>query len=229
VSGSVRLHVLEGDAWIAALIEQIAGAAAAAIAARGQFRIVLAGGSTPRPVYKRAAAIDTRWDLWQVYFTDERCVPPDDRERNDRMAHEAWFSRVEKPAPQIHAIPAQSGATSGAGAYCRTLGGVGRFDLTLLGLGEDGHTASLFPGDASGLAPDAADAVAVHDAPKPPHERVTLSARRLADSDRVLFLARGAGKRAAVRALLDGADIPATQVVPEHGADLFVDAAAAGE
>jgi 6-phosphogluconolactonase len=225
----VLLQVLEGDAWIAALVEQIAEAAAAAIDARGQFHIVLAGGSTPRPVYQRAAAIDTRWEFWHVYFTDERCVPPGDGERNDRMAHEAWLSSVAIPASQIHGIPAEGGATSGAEAYCRTLAGTGRFDLTLLGLGEDGHTASLFPGDAAGLVPNAPDAIAVLAAPKPPHERVSLSARRLAASDRVLFLARGAGKRAAVRALLDGADIPAAQVVPDDGAQLFVDTAAAGE
>src|SRR5690606_9201955 len=126
--------------------EAIRRAAAQAIAARGRFAVVLAGGSTPRGVYARLAAADADWAKWHVYFGDERCRPAGHPERNDRMAREAWLDRVALPRQQIHPIPAELGADEAARRYAATLARLETFDLVLLGLGEDGHTASLFPG-----------------------------------------------------------------------------------
>lgn len=138
--------------------EQLALAAASkiqkraveAIDQRGAFHLVLAGGTTPRRIYSLLAAAGCDWPCWQVYFGDERCLPPGDAGRNDTMAREHWLNAVNMQADQIHTIPAERGARSGARDYAERLQGVACFDLVLLGLGEDGHTASLFSRAASG-------------------------------------------------------------------------------
>ena len=119
--------------------EGIARLADRAIAARGEFSIVLAGGSTPRAVYRALRRADTDWSAWRVYFGDERCLPPDHAERNDRMVRAEWLAHVAIPAARVHGIPAEFGPDQGARRYAATLEGAGRFDLVLLGLGEDGQ------------------------------------------------------------------------------------------
>lgn len=212
--------------------ERLAEGLAAALAIRaeecltthGRYVIVLTGGETPRLLYERLAAIDTDWPRWIIYFGDERCVPIGDRERIDAMARDAWLDHVPIPAENIHSIPGELGPERAAEAYRRTLDGVGPFDTTLLGLGEDGHTASLFPGRDEGLRADAPDAIPVRESPKPPPERVSLSARRLKASGEVVFLVTGARKRDAISRLarLDPA-IPASAVVPPGGAEVWLD------
>jgi len=183
---------------------------------------VLAGGNTPREVYRTLRA-DTDWSHWQVYFGDERCLPADDAERNSAMAADAWLDHVPIPRGQVHAIPAELGARAAALAYAETLRGIGDFDLVLLGLGEDGHTASLFPGRDWGLSADAPDALAVFDAPKPPPQRVSLSASRLSRTREALFLIAGEAKRSAVAQWRAGAAIPARAIQPETGVDVLVE------
>lgn len=193
--------------------------AADSIAARGLFRIVLAGGTTPRGIYARLQAASASWPDWHVYFGDERCLPPDHPERNSLMAAQAWLNRVAIPGSQIHVIPAEAGAEAGAARYAMSLAGIGTFDLVLLGLGEDGHTASLFPGDEVGAAP----VVAVFNAPKPPSQRISLGAGRLSAARHVMFLVSGAGKAAAVAAWRNGTLLPAATITPTAGVDIYVD------
>lgn len=195
-----------------AVAAAIGDAAAAAIAARGAFAVVLAGGRTPAAIYRRLAALDTDWRAWSVYFGDERCLPAGAADRNDSMARAAWLDHVAIPAVQIHAIPAELGAEAGAAAYCRTLASVADFDLVLLGLGEDGHTASLFPGQP--LAAGDAPALAVHGAPKPPPERISLSAARLSAAAQVWFIVTGADKREALTRWRRGDAIPVASIRP---------------
>lgn len=226
---SIRWHVFaDGHELESCARDAIADAAARAIDARGAFSLVLSGGSTPRAVYAGLAALPSpRWTYWHVYFGDERCLPRDDAGRNDTMARRAWLDRVDIPAAQIHAIPAELGPDAGALACARALCGVGPFDLVLLGLGEDGHTASLFPGQPIGAGPDAPDALAVHSAPKPPRERVTLSASRLRRARAAFVLVTGARKRAAVAALKTREDTMLHEIAPANGIDVYADADAA--
>jgi 6-phosphogluconolactonase len=201
----------------------ILDAARTAIASRGAFRLVLAGGSTPLNVYKLLRGADATWAAWHIYFGDERCLPPDHAERNSRKAQRAWLDHVAIPPQQIHVIPAEQDAQAAADRYARELADVGEFDLVLLGLGEDGHTASLFPGqDWSGAT---AAALPVHDAPKPPADRVSLSAQRLSHARAVLFLVSGSGKQQAINAWRAGAPIPAAAIRPRNGVDVYLDAA----
>ncbi|KPK72963.1 MAG: 6-phosphogluconolactonase [Acidithiobacillales bacterium SM23_46] len=223
----VRWHVLpDGQALAGEVSREILDAAHAAIRSRGQFHIVLAGGETPRSVYAQLAAQSAVWSKWRIYFGDERCLPANDPGRNDTMAWEAWLARVTMAPENVLAIPAELGAEQGALRYGATLRQLGDFDLVLLGLGEDGHTASLFPRRALGDDVGAPDTLAVHDAPKPPAERVSLSAARLARTRQVFFLVTGANKRAAVMAWQGGEALPASRIRPLGGVDVFLDAAA---
>lgn len=206
----------------------VAASAADALKARGTFSVVLAGGETPRGVYRLLRRFDTDWRRWRVYFGDERCLPPDDAARNSRMASEEWLDHVALTPGQIHAIPAERGADAAAAAYVQTLHAVGEFDCVLLGLGRDGHTASLFPGRDPGVGESAPDALAVYAAPKPPPERVSLSAARLGRARRVLFLVAGEEKRGAVRAWRAGDPIPASAVTPAGGVDVLLEASLLG-
>lgn len=224
-----RWHALTGaDALQRSACERILASATRAIEAQRRFSIVLAGGSTPRATYAALAAADSDWSRWDIYFGDERCLPPDDAGRNSRMAADVWLDHVPIAPTQIHAIPAELGADAGARAYAGTLRGVGDFDLVLLGLGEDGHTASLFPGHAWGADAAAPDTLAVFDAPKPPPERISLSAARLGRAREVLFLVDGDAKRDAVARWRAGADIPARAIRPRAGVDVLVEAGLLG-
>ena len=195
-----------------------------AIRQRGAFRIVLAGGTTPRRVYESLRVAGAGWAAWHVYFGDERCLPPGHAERNSLMAAQAWLDHVAIPSGQIHPIPAEKGAEIAASSYAQTVDGIGQFDLVLLGLGEDGHTASLFPDHAWGGAPDAPAALAVHHAPKPPPDRVSLSANRLSAARQIMFLVTGDAKRQAVKDWRNGASIPAATIAPASGVDVYVEA-----
>src|SRR5512146_1540530 len=193
------------------------------IATRGAFHIVPAGGNTPRDIYRRLCDADTDWSIWHVYFGDERCLPTDDPERNSSMVRSTWLDHVAIPARQVHVIQGELGPEAAAASYARDLAEVGEFDLVLLGLGEDGHTASLFSGRAWGEAEDAQPVLAVHDAPKMPSDRVTLSARRLSDARRVMFLVTGTSKMDAVNRLRAGERIPASAIRPGAGGDIYTD------
>lgn len=179
-----------------------------AIRTRGAFHLVLAGGRTPHALYHelaRRGAGDAHWHIW---YGDERCLPVDDPERNSLMAETAWLAGSVIPPSHRQAIPAERGALPAAEQYRESLTEVAQFDVVLLGVGEDGHTASLFPGQAW----NGADVVAVKDAPKPPPARVSLSASRLSRSQHVWFIVTGTEKREAVARWKRGERLPVTSV-----------------
>lgn len=214
------------DAVRDAAVTCISRAAADAIRARGAFHIVLAGGSTPRAVYQQLVTLATDWGRWHVYFGDERVLPADHPERNSKMASDAWLTQVPIPLSQIHAMPTELGLEAACAQYATLMRATGEFDLALLGLGEDGHTASLFPAHELGKTADAPDVLSVRDAPKPPPERLSLSAQRLSRSRQVLFLVTGAGKREPVARWKRGEAIPAAAIRCDNGVDVLLDAAA---
>ncbi|MHB9117463.1 MAG: 6-phosphogluconolactonase [Burkholderiales bacterium] len=194
-----------------------------AIAERGEFHIVLAGGSTPRTVYQLLREADTSWSSWYVYFGDERCLPPDHPERNSLMAETALLDYVAIPETQIFVIPAEMGAEQAAKAYANRLAAVDLFDLVLLGLGEDGHTASLFPNHDWGAGSQTDAVLAVHGAPKPPPDRVSLSAWRLSRSRQVTVLVTGRAKHDAVARWRDGVALPIAAITPECGVEVLLE------
>jgi 6-phosphogluconolactonase len=221
-----RWHaVSDARALRQAALETILASAAQAIHERGRFHLVLAGGNTPRRIYHETCAAQTDWSAWHIYFGDERCLPRVDPARNSHMAAEVWLDCVPIPPIQVHSIPAELGAIQAARMYAETLQTVGDFDLVLLGLGEDGHTASLFPDHEWGTAPGSPDTLAVFDAPKPPPQRVSLSAARLSRARQVIFLVSGESKHTAVAEWRAGKDIPARAITPAAGVDVLVESA----
>jgi 6-phosphogluconolactonase len=197
---------------------RILQAATEAINKFDSFIIVLAGGSTPKSIYEMLAMADARWEKWHIYYNDDRCLPVEHPERNSKMARSVWLSKVAIPLSQIHDIPTELGPVEGAKAYAQTLAGLRTFDLVLLGVGEDGHTASLFP---EHVVDNSADVVPVFDAPKPPAERVTMSQNRLNNTYEAMFLVTGAGKQEAVDNWRKGEAIPATLIQPKNGVDVY--------
>ena len=205
------------------IVEVINKVAQSSISNKGTFHIALAGGNTPREVYRLLIKSNQQWQQWHIYFGDERCLPEDNQERNSKMAIDAWLAHVPIPSDQIHIIPSEIGAGDAASAYSDTIANAPIFDLVLLGLGDDGHTASLFPGNLWGDSSDAKDVLPVYNSPKPPAERVSLSVNRLSRSKRVVFMVSGDTKKDALIRWKNGENIPAAAIQPLEQIDVYYD------
>lgn len=198
--------------------ELIAAAATASIGRRQFFRIALAGGSTPRAVY-RLLAEDPYMDFqrWQVFWSDERCVPPTSAESNYRMAKEELLDRLAEPPALVFRMAGEGDSDAAALAYERAIrelvppnpsagtGDTPRFDLILLGMGADGHTASLFPGTPA--LHERTRLVVANPAPTG-QMRLTFTYPLINAARRVLILVSGAEKAATLRAVLKGPHDP---------------------
>jgi 6-phosphogluconolactonase len=202
--------------------------------------IVITGGSTPQAAYEQAAAMDADWSGATIWFSDERCVPPDDEKSNYRMAKAALFDRLPPPGeggPTVHRMRGESGPSAGADDYERELREVvgeqvPRLDFILLGLGPDAHVASIFPGKPAVQVHDRA-AVGVEEAGHEPFvPRITLTLPVLNAGREVVFLVSGEDKAEAVARAFGGEptpDAPSSLVRPTDGTlTLLLDEAAAG-
>jgi 6-phosphogluconolactonase len=209
-------------------------------AAHGDFTLALSGGSTPKALYELLATEEksarVSWERTHVFWSDERCVPPDDAQSNYRMAHEALLSRVPVPAGHVHRMRGEDEPQAAAAAYAAELekefgAGEPRLSLILLGMGEDGHTASLFPHTAA--LKDTAHTVAANYVEKLGSHRLTLTLRTLNAAATVLFLVCGAAKAEALGKVFESngvedGTLPARLVRPVQGELLWlVDEAAA--
>lgn len=206
----------EGADWLArALVDAVTGGRRASLA--------LSGGSTPGPVLRELAKRDVPWHLVDFYFVDERFVPPDHPESNYLLAEEALFKPLGVHARQVFRMEGERpDRDEAARDYEKLLPPV--LDVMVLGMGEDGHTASLFPGSSS-LEEKTRRVLAVV-GPKPPPWRMTLTLPVLQSARKVLGLVVGAGKRDMVRRVLAGEDLPAARVTQ---AQWMMDKAAAGQ
>jgi 6-phosphogluconolactonase len=214
MKADTRWHTLAtADDVALAACQRIIDAAKSAIAERGQFKLVLAGGTTPEKVYRMLAQSDADWSLWHIYYGDERCLPADHVERNSVMAEQAFLSKVAIPKMQIFTVPAELGNEQAANQYRQVVKAALPFDLVLLGMGEDGHTASLFPGHKH----DVEEWVhAVYGSPKPPPERVSISAKALGNARQVIFLITGSNKQDAVKSWQSGDNLPVASIHNDH-------------
>jgi len=216
----------------AALAQEAAGRileqARAAVESRGRFSLALSGGSTPQDTYRLLAQEPYRdqvpWDKVHLFWGDERCVPPDDPGSNYHLADRLLISRVPIPAENVHRIPGELAPEAAARAYRRELedffcGPAPRLDLVLLGLGGDGHTASLFPGAESleALSDTVLPAEAEYEGR--PAQRVTLALPAINAARQILFLVSGEAKAGIVAQVLGSrsGSLPAERVCPTAG------------
>lgn len=241
VMASPSLIVYPTDKLPIAAARKVAHRVHEAVRRRGVAHIALSGGSTPRPLYRLLATPEwlkvIPWEKIHVWWADERCVPPDHHESNYGMAYSLLLSHL--PVQHIHRMHGEAADPQAAAkAYEDELRhvfglrdqGRPRFDLVLLGMGADGHTASLFPGTAA--LTERSRLVVVSRAPQPPHCRLTLTLPVLNRASFVLFLVTGADKGPALariwRLSLAGEPLPAALVQPTRGSMLWlVDEAAA--
>jgi 6-phosphogluconolactonase len=232
VSPDVRIAVTR-EALMRDAAEEFVGAAREAVQSRGLFTVALAGGSTPRGLYTSLASdpvlrAQVPWARMHFFWGDERHVPPDHPESNYRMAHDAMLSRVDVPADHIHRIKAElPDAVVVANEYETTLREFGRsagrirrlFDLVLLGLGIDGHTALLFP--RTDALQEKTRLVVANWVGKFKAYRITLTVPALSRANRVIFLATGEEKADVLRAVLEDAGspsrFPASLIQPAGG------------
>ena len=241
----------DASALAVGIARAVVDAARAGIAARGGFSVALSGGETPRAAYELLGTRfrdDVSWEQVDVFFTDERLVPADDARSNFAMAREAWLGRVPIPAARVHPIPTSGGAATECARryeaelrHCFATGDPASptFDLAIMGIGTDGHTASLFPGDAAALGEESRWVLAVIAPPSSRvAQRITLTLPELNRSRRMLFAASGGKKRDVVaravagqrdRPAAGGDRIPASLAHGLEGTEWFVDASAAPE
>jgi 6-phosphogluconolactonase len=227
------------EALADAVARHIVQRARRAISSSGRFTLALSGGSTPRAAYtclaKGALASRIDWERVHILWGDERCVPPDDPRSNFRMAREALLDRVPIPPRQIHRIRGEDFPEEAAEAYERELRELrrhGPLDLVLLGLGEDGHTASLFPGQS--VMHEKGRWVLATPAPDKTMWRVTLTPEVLNMARNVTFVVSGASKALRLQQVLEGPFtpdvLPAQAIRPLRGRlTWMLDQAAAGQ
>jgi 6-phosphogluconolactonase len=227
---AVKIHRDFADlTWAAAALLIKLGAQA--LAERGTFHVALSGGSTPLPLYALLALPEWRarldWSRAQIYFADERCVPPDHAESNYSLVRQALLAPLGVPETNIHRMRGEDAPEQAAEAYDALLKNV-TLDLILLGLGEDAHTASLFPETAALSARERA--CVANYVPKLSAWRLTLTAPYINTARHKVFLVSGANKASALRAVLHGAHDPQrypAQLIRE--AHWLVDSAAAAD
>jgi 6-phosphogluconolactonase len=208
--------------------QRLANLAREAAGARGRFSIALSGGSTPGRLYRLLAEEPYRsqipWDEVYLFWADERCVPLQDPSSNYQLAEESLISRVPIPSENVHRVHGELEPKRAAQAYDRALhdffcGPRPRFDLVLLGLGEDGHTASLFPGSPALAEKERLVVPATARYQDRPAQRVTLSLPAINGARQVFFLVTGSAKAGIVQAVLEGSTgpLPAQRVRPLAG------------
>lgn len=206
------------DALLDVAADVVMSDATVRIAARGRFTLALSGGSTPQGLYRRLASEHSRhridWSRVHLFWGDERCVPPTDEASNYRMAREALIDHVPIPPAHVHRIPGEDPPNQAAARYDAHLrttlgatgGGAGVFDLVLLGLGTDGHTASLFPGKTA--ARETARWVLAEHIDDTRGWRITLTPPVLNAARAIVFLVAGSDKAEALAAVLEGPLMP---------------------
>jgi 6-phosphogluconolactonase len=241
----IRIH-RDSQAWADAAAEFVLEVGKEAVRANGRFLIALSGGTTPGILYRAltspAFADRFDWSRTTFFFSDERCVPPDDPRNNYALAKNALFTPLNIMPSQVYRMAGESSDPQAAAVeYEQQLRLATKtapsarpsLDLVLLGLGEDGHTASLFPG--ASILRDRQHLIAATQSPKDPPNRLTMTLAAINRASMILFLVTGAGKAGVVRAILDPKteaerQLPAALVAPEEGRLIwFLDQAAAAE
>lgn len=205
----------DGEQLAVTLVDEVLLLAKQAVAKHGAFHFITAGGTTPNRCYQLLAERQADWQSWHIYMGDERVLDVDNPERNSQALLQNWLKKSKIPVANWHFMKVEQGAETAAHDYADLFSTVSEFDLCLLGMGEDGHTASLFPGhnEAEHVEPiyceaqdprhaKSAPIIIEKHSPKPPSTRVSLNYVAFAKSRLVIKLITGASKQQALKSWL---------------------------
>jgi 6-phosphogluconolactonase len=192
-----------------ALAQDILAIAEKSIFEKDCFSIVLTGGKSALSLYKILSKSDSNWIKWNIYISDERLLPKNHKDRNDRLINKIWLDSLKIPKKNIYFIKSELGYNDGVGNYEKVLSNVDIFDVVLLSIGEDGHAASLFPGHDY---ESRKNVVIETNSPKIPKGRISMSYSRLNKSKNVFKIVNGTSKKRAVDMWLQGVELPISQI-----------------
>lgn len=199
------------------LLAELLANAAEAIAQRGRFVMILAGGNTPKPLYQALAQRAEDWQHWHLIYGDERYQPLDNPQRNHLMVEGAWLNNVNFPRENHHIMPFSGNIEDDVANYSKSIAHLLPADVALLGIGEDGHTASLFIDTPQ----SSSIAQAIDNAPKPPAKRISLSHKTLSQSQSVFFLAHGQEKLQIIKQGIADNNLPFSQIQAQQQRCIF--------
>lgn len=186
---------------------------------KGVFSIILAGGTTPEKLYELLSSeVSVDFTKWKIFIGDERCLDENDKERNSVMVMRSLLGKVDAKEINFFPINSEKGAEIGAYEYNELIEQQGNFDIALLGMGEDGHTASLFPGHTWN---EERYVVAVSNAPKPPADRISLTPKAFKKCNNIIFVVTGSGKTDAVNRWKNGESLPVSVITASEKTQVY--------
>ncbi len=192
-----------------ALVQEILNIAKQSIFEKNHFSVVLTGGQSALSLYRILSKVDSNWDKWHIYISDERFLPAGHKDRNDQIINEIWLDNSKIPKKNIHFIKVELGLSKARVGYENILKRIDKFDVVLLSMGEDGHIASLFPNH---IYPKEQLVVIEKDSPKPPKERISMSYQQLNKTDYVFKLIIGETKKKTVKLLGKNIGLPIEKI-----------------
>lgn len=203
------------------VVKTIINLSSESIKENGVFKVIFSGGSTPEKIYNLLSQDNfINFKKWEIYIGDERCLDSENHDRNSQMIARSLLRELpDDNSPKFFPIESEKGSIQAALSYNKVISKVDYFDLVLLGLGEDGHTASLFPDhnfDTNELV------IPVSNAPKPPSDRVSLTPTAFNKGKKIMFIVTGNGKSDAVVKWKTGHDIPASKIRSDNLIDIFI-------
>ncbi len=207
--------------WVNEIIKNILLIANSSIKNKGSFEIVLTGGETPRSIYRQLALINKNWENWNFWISDERFENNIKNNLNSAMIFDELFSKITLDQNQIHFIDTNLTFFDAIDKYKNELKKVFLFDLVILGIGEDGHTASLFPDNFIGDDKKSDDVIAVMNSPKPPANRISISANKLSNNQNLFFLVNGEKKYNIIYRFLNNDTIPCNKIKSKNDISIF--------
>jgi 6-phosphogluconolactonase len=206
---------------INSVILEISTKANSAIKNNDEFHIVLTGGETPIFIYEKLKHIQTEWTKWHFYYTDERMNCESIHFKNEYIIRNNLLKHIPIKESQIHFMEELNDINNTIELYSSFFDLAPNFDLTLIGIGEDGHVASLFPGQFLGLSIDSPSLIPVYNSPKYPTQRISFSMSRINRSLSIFIIAMGETKRKIINKLIDGHDMPALHIKAIYDTTLF--------
>jgi len=204
------------ETWTDGIIEFVSDCSEKSIRRNKSFHIVLSGGDTPRLIYPELAKIETNWKKWHFWIGDERFPSEKFTQLNKVMIQDLFLDKITYLPNNVHFMKVELGFDKAISDYTQELKKVDIFDFVLLGIGEDGHTASLFPGNNIGLINDSEHVLNITNSPKAPSNRLSLSANRLNASRNILFIVKGVNKKNIIEKIGFDDSLPCNKIIGKN-------------